>query len=581
MDKLRAWWSAHRPSKRRLVQLYCALLYNANLKGFAEGQIYTGSTKSVCVPGFNCYSCPGAVGACPLGSLQNALAARNPSSLWYVAGTLMLFGLMLGRVICGWLCPLGWLQELIHRIPTPKIRKGPVTRALSWLKYVLLAVLVVAIPVWFRSRAVPMVIPAFCKYFCPAGTFEGAVGLLSNPANGSLFAMLGALFTNKWVILTILTVACIACYRAFCRFFCPLGAIYSLFSRFALTGVRVESDRCVSCGKCVASCPMDVRRVGDHECIHCGKCIDLCPKGAIALKAGRLTLKGPQAADPCASCDRPAARRRVGKPSRIAWGAALAVLLFALAWFNLIEPTLPGGSAAADPGPSAAAAPADEPEALPAASASGEDESAAGEDLSAEGEDLSAQGEDLSAEGEDLSAQGEDLSAAGEDASLPDGDVPGAPADAQPDWSSDAPFGNEPGMQLPDFTAVCMDGSAFILSAHRGQVVFINLWATWCGPCVHEMLYFEQLQAVHPEICVIAIHHSLETEDPAAFVENAGWHIALFARDPGNAVYSLVGGTTMLPQTIVLNPRGEVIYNRVGSVTPESLIALLEQASRP
>ena len=72
-----SWWQAHRPTTRRLVQLYSALLHNAYLKGFIDGKIYTGAAKVACVPGFNCYSCPGAVGSCPLGSIQNALSASG------------------------------------------------------------------------------------------------------------------------------------------------------------------------------------------------------------------------------------------------------------------------------------------------------------------------------------------------------------------------------------------------------------------------------------------------------------------------------------------------------------------------
>ena len=71
MEKIKKWL----PSKRKLMQLYFALLFNANLKGFVSGSIYKGSTKKMCVPGINCYSCPGAVGACPLAV-----------SLWTCAG---------------------------------------------------------------------------------------------------------------------------------------------------------------------------------------------------------------------------------------------------------------------------------------------------------------------------------------------------------------------------------------------------------------------------------------------------------------------------------------------------------------
>jgi len=135
------WWQDHKPTTRRLVQLYSALLHNAYLKGFITGEIYKGNGKYLCAPGFNCYSCPAAAGACPLGSIQNALASADHRAGWYVMGIILLYGVILGRTICGWLCPLGLIQELLNKVPTPKIRKSAVTRALSWLKYVLLAVL--------------------------------------------------------------------------------------------------------------------------------------------------------------------------------------------------------------------------------------------------------------------------------------------------------------------------------------------------------------------------------------------------------------------------------------------------------
>ena len=91
-----SWWESHKPSKRRLVQLYSALLYNAHVRGFIEGEIYTGKAKYACVPGFNCYSCPGAVGACPLGSLQNALGSLDHTAGWYMLGILLLFGTIAG-----------------------------------------------------------------------------------------------------------------------------------------------------------------------------------------------------------------------------------------------------------------------------------------------------------------------------------------------------------------------------------------------------------------------------------------------------------------------------------------------------
>ena len=294
MDKIRAWWRRHRPTARRLAQLYAAVLYNAHIRGFIEGKIYTGPAKAVCAPGLNCYSCPGAIAACPLGALQNAVAASASRPAFYVVGMLMLFGLTLGRVICGWLCPVGLIQELLHRLPTPKLKKSRLTRALSGLKYAVLAVFALLIPLIYAARRTPL--PAFCKYICPAGTLEGAVGLLSNPVNADKFSMLGGLFTGKFVIMVAIFAACVFVYRAFCRFLCPLGAIYGLFARMALMGVRVDEASCTGCRACARACPVDIRHVGDHECVHCGLCIDVCPEKAISLKAGRVVLKGPEIA---------------------------------------------------------------------------------------------------------------------------------------------------------------------------------------------------------------------------------------------------------------------------------------------
>ena len=324
------------PTTRRLVQLYAALLHNAYLRGFIDGKIYAGSAKIVCAPGLNCYSCPGAAGACPLGALQNALSSAGHRAGWYVMGILLLYGVILGRTICGWLCPLGLIQELLHRIPTPKIRKSSVTRALTWLKYVILVVFAAAIPLWYGLRyQIPL--PAFCKYLCPAGTLEGAAGLLAHPANSSFYSMLGLLFTRKLVILLVIGLACIFCYRSFCRFLCPLGAVYSLFSRFNIVGVKVDGSRCNQCGACVRSCRMDVRRAGDRECIHCGECMEVCAQGAISVRAGRIILKGPEIGCAGDGPDAPAKRRKRG---RVLWGAALAVLCFALVWFNFLDPAV-------------------------------------------------------------------------------------------------------------------------------------------------------------------------------------------------------------------------------------------------
>ena len=261
---------------RRLSQLIAAVLYNCNIKGFTTGHIYKGDTKGLCVPGLNCYSCPGAVGACPLGSLQSGLFNLVHSIPYYILGMLLLFGLLFGRLICGFLCPFGLLQDLLDKIPVKKIKKNKVTAVLTYLKYVILAVFVIIIPIALK-------IPGFCKFICPAGTLEGGIPLLI--ANESLRKLAGFLFSWKAALLLLILAACVFCHRAFCRFICPLGAIYSLFNPIAFFGIKVDVSKCTGCNACVHKCKMDVKKVCDRECIQCGECIGTCPEKAISYGA--------------------------------------------------------------------------------------------------------------------------------------------------------------------------------------------------------------------------------------------------------------------------------------------------------
>ncbi len=269
------------PTRRKIIQLYTALLFNANIKGFVQGSIYKGNTKIACVPGLNCYSCPGAVGACPLGSLQGSFSA-DKSTIFYVGGILLLYCIMFGRLICGWACPFGLIQELLYKIKTPKIKKNKFTKILSYLKYIILVFFVFVVPIAYAFRDTPF--PAFCKYICPAGTLEGGISLLSNKINDSYFSMLGPIFTWKFLLLVSIVVASIFIFRMFCRFICPLGALYGLFNKISIFGIKVDNHKCTNCGLCVNKCKLDIKTIGDAECINCGECIDACPTNAIRWK---------------------------------------------------------------------------------------------------------------------------------------------------------------------------------------------------------------------------------------------------------------------------------------------------------
>ena len=266
---------------RLWVQIAWTALSNGYVQGFVTGRIYTGKLKNLCVPGLNCYSCPGALGACPIGSLQAVLGSRNYRFSFYVIGFLILIGSLLGRFACGWLCPFGLVQDLLHKIPFLKKRKNlPGHKLLVWVKYLILVMFVILQPL-FAVDIIGQGSPWFCKWICPSGTLTGTVLIA---ANEPLQAALGFLYQWKIMILVILLVLSVMIYRPFCKYLCPLGAIYGLFAPVSFYRIRLDKEKCVQCGKCQKVCQMDIRvwKTPNHqECIHCGDCVKACPCNAL------------------------------------------------------------------------------------------------------------------------------------------------------------------------------------------------------------------------------------------------------------------------------------------------------------
>ena len=192
-------------SVQRTVQLISAVLLNGYALGFQKGKIFTGGTKGVCVPVLNCYSCPGALGACPIGALQTALGGLKGHFPFYVLGLLTLFGVALGRAVCGLLCPFGLVQDLLHKIPLPKIKVPKrIDRPARYLKYGVLLVLVIGLPA-FAVTEMGVRMPYFCKYLCPAGTLEGGIPLMI--ADPALRELAGGLFSWKVLVLAVILAA--------------------------------------------------------------------------------------------------------------------------------------------------------------------------------------------------------------------------------------------------------------------------------------------------------------------------------------------------------------------------------------
>lgn len=276
---------------RNTVQMFAALLTNIHVPNFLKGVLYNGKAKQVCVPGLNCYSCPAATGACPIGSFQAVVGSSKFSFSYYITGILIFFGMMVGRFICGFLCPFGWFQDLIHKIPTKKFSTKKV-KFLRYTKYIILVVAVVLLPTLIANKA-GIGSPYFCKYICPQGILEGGIPL--SIVDKSVRATLGNLFRWKLGILISIIVIGVMFYRPFCKWLCPLGAFYALFNRVSLLSYNVDEHKCVSCGRCAKTCKMDVditKNACHTECIRCGECVKVCPTKAISVKWG---FKNPMA----------------------------------------------------------------------------------------------------------------------------------------------------------------------------------------------------------------------------------------------------------------------------------------------
>jgi len=249
-------------ARRWSVQLAALLILNSYFLAWL---------KQVPCPVLNCYACPLAVLACPIGTLQHfSIIHRIP---FFTLGLLGLIGSLVGRLSCGWFCPFGFLQDLSYRLKTPKLS---LSNSWGWLRYLVLILLVGLIPLLTLE-------PWFCK-LCPMGTLEGGIPLVLT--DSTLRALIGRFFWLKAFILVVFLAWMILTKRPFCRFICPLGAIYSLFNRLSALQLVISPENCHECDHCRQVCPMDIsvpKDLGSTQCIRCLECIQACPQGVIGF----------------------------------------------------------------------------------------------------------------------------------------------------------------------------------------------------------------------------------------------------------------------------------------------------------
>ncbi|MFN3505547.1 MAG: 4Fe-4S binding protein [Caldimicrobium sp.] len=282
---------------RRTLQIASSLLHNSYFGFISTGSIYTGTLKRFCGPGLNCYSCPAAIFSCPLGSLQQIMISLKilpwnmlSQAILYTLGNILLLSLFLGRFICGWLCPFGFFQDLLYKIPFLKKRITLPFNLQKYLKYFFLLFLVFLFPALF-IKEIGYGILWFCKYICPAGTLEaGYLNLLINP---SLLEKIGLIFFLKSFLLLFILLLCLADLRFFCKNLCPLGVIYGFFNKIGLFRLHWKKHSCNVCGICEKVCPMNLsipKDLNSLECIRCLNCLSVCPSKAIGLEKSILFL---------------------------------------------------------------------------------------------------------------------------------------------------------------------------------------------------------------------------------------------------------------------------------------------------
>ncbi len=231
---------------------------------------------TMCAPVFHCYACPLATFACPIGVIAQFGALHI---FPFVAiGLLIAVGALFGTLICGWICPFGWLQDLAAKVPTPKFDLPKWT---GHLRYVVLLGAVLVIPYLFGEAH-----PLFICRICPAGALEAAVPNMA----GQAIASKEVVWPNavKLTILVLFLIGIFFIKRPWCRILCPLGAIFSLFNRVSAFFLRFNPAKCINCEQCHKLCEYGVEPERSPNNLRCVRCLECTRCSPDALTLGSI-----------------------------------------------------------------------------------------------------------------------------------------------------------------------------------------------------------------------------------------------------------------------------------------------------
>jgi|SRR6056297_84519 len=256
-------------TKKIVHQIIGFLAANPLLQNFFNGKLYQGPLKKICLPILNCYSCPAAVTACPIGSFQHMLIYFKYNFSFWIIGILGTAGITSGRWFCGHICPFGFFQDLLNKLSKINLH---IPNFIKYFKYVILFGFVILLPLLTQKTT-------FCSYICPAGTLQAGLTLVwFNDF------YLGILYYWKLIVLFLFTSASIFIHRPFCNTTCPLGLLLGFFNKISFFSIKVIENKCIKCDKCYDICPSDIQIYKNDksiECVRCYDCINVCPTNAI------------------------------------------------------------------------------------------------------------------------------------------------------------------------------------------------------------------------------------------------------------------------------------------------------------
>jgi polyferredoxin len=225
-----------------------------------------------------CSNCVLSTFSCPLILIQRGavmagmgmfgmMSAKILGSVAAALAMLIFFGALFGTWACGWLCPFGFLQDLLGKIPLPKFRLP------SWSGVFRLPIFIGAV------AALPYLTSTlfFCD-LCPSGTVnrlwqEGAGIPLFFKTPEGIMALISLL------LLALVFIAALFVQRPFCSLFCPIGGLHGLFNRVSGLFLQVDRQGCVACGRCREICPQGLDPVAapaHSQCSRCLECTKVC-----------------------------------------------------------------------------------------------------------------------------------------------------------------------------------------------------------------------------------------------------------------------------------------------------------------